>query len=156
MSAVEQLYSADIVEIVLDLPFPPSTNRIWRGNGKNVYRAPKYIAWQQQADMSVMAKRQFPRRKISGPFSIHIALNDSNRGDGDNRIKAILDWCQSRDVVRNDSDCRRGEWIWVAPDQAPAGCRVTLRSLHTDQRDCTSAEKTLGRAAVTAHQGARS
>lgn len=131
MSAVEQLYAADIVEIVLDLPFPPSTNRIWRvgDHGRNVYRAPKYLKWQADADMAVMAHKQYPRRKIHGPFEIRIALNEQNRGDGDNRIKAVLDWCQSRDVIRNDSDCRRGEWIWVAPDHAPAGARVTLRSV---------------------------
>lgn len=131
MSAVEQIYSAAIVEIVLDLPFPPSTNKIWSFSGKGVYRTAKYLSWMQAADMGVMAAKQYPRRKIHGRFEAHILLNESlGTGDADNRIKATLDWLQSRDVIGNDKDCRRLLIEWVAPQLAPAGCRVILRSLH--------------------------
>ncbi len=79
--------------------------------------------------MTVMAARQFPKRKISGPYEMELLLSNEHRGDGDNRLKAVGDWLQSRDIIRNDSDCRRGSWAWVEPDQAPRGCRVILRSL---------------------------
>lgn len=122
---------ADSVEIVLDLPFPPSVNHIWRRGPKRVYRSARYLRWMENADAAVMAAKQYPRRKIVGPFEASILLSDgAGTGDADNRIKAVLDWCQSRDVIANDKHARELRIKWVAPDQAPAGCRVTLRSLH--------------------------
>ncbi len=125
---------ADSLEITLDLPMPPSTNRLWRSatvratRKTRYYKSPEYLGWCEQADITVMAARAFPKRKITGPFTIEIQLGNG-RGDGDNRIKALLDWLQSRDIIRNDSDCRRGSWAWVDPERAPRGCRVILRSL---------------------------
>src|SRR5271166_341372 len=119
---------ADSVETVIDLPMPPSTNRLWRSGRGRVYKSKQYLDWMDAADAHVMASRQFPKRKITGPFTIHIALNTLEGGDGDNRIKAPLDWLQSRDIVRNDSDCVKGAWEWVEPARAPQGVRVTLRS----------------------------
>ena len=132
-AAVERPFGlpADSVEITLDLPFPPSTNRIWRNGYGKVYRANEYVAWCEEVDMAVLASKQYPKRKIQGPFAAEILLSRlAGKGDGDNRIKALLDWCQSRDIVRDDSDCRRGSWEWVEPERAPRGCRVILRSLH--------------------------
>lgn len=122
---------ADSLEIVLDLPFPPSTNHIWRRTSRKVYRSAKYLKWLDRADMQVIASRQFPRRKILGKFEAEILLNESSgTGDADNRIKAILDWAQSRDVIYDDKNCRRLVVAWVEHDRAPEGCRLTLRSLH--------------------------
>lgn len=118
------------VEIVLDLPIPTSTNRLYGRGRKSVHRSAEYVRWMEEADMTVMAAKQYPKRKIQGPFEAQILLSERHRGDGDNRIKAACDWLQSRDIVRNDSDCRRGSWAWVSPEQAPRGCRVILRSLH--------------------------
>ena len=118
------------LSITLDLPFPPSTNRIWRRSGGKIIKSKIYLDWLNAADMYVLSTRQFPKRKIHGPFRAAIRLNRDLRGrsDGDNRIKALLDWCQSRDLVRNDSDCLSGFWVWVDPLDAPEGCRITLWS----------------------------
>ncbi len=123
---------ADSVEITLDLPMPTSTNRLHaHGRKSGVYRTREYMDWIDAADMAVMASKQYPKRKIKGPFEVEILLSvAAPRADGDNKIKALLDWLQSRDVVRNDVDCRRGSWAWVEPSEAPKGCRVILRSLH--------------------------
>jgi crossover junction endodeoxyribonuclease RusA len=121
---------ADSIEIVLDLPMPPSTNQLWRNGRGHTYKSKKYQQWLAETDVSIMAAKQYPRRKIQGPFEFELLLSTEHRGDGDNRIKAALDWLQSRDVVRNDSDCRRGSWYWVEPERAPKGCRVVLRTLH--------------------------
>ena len=123
---------ADSVEITLDLPMPPSTNRIWRQGRGRTFKSAEYVRWAENADVAYMvarSERRGPFPKIHGPFEACILLTET-RGDGDNRIKALLDWLQSRDVVRNDSDCRRGSWAWVAAERAPKGCRVILRSLH--------------------------
>ncbi len=121
---------ADSVEITLDLPMPTSTNKIWRAGRGHVYRSKEYIAWQEHADMTVMASKQYPKRKLCGPYEMKLLLSIEHGGDGSNRIKALEDWLQSRDIIRNDSDCRRGSWAWVSPEEAPKGCRVILRSLH--------------------------
>lgn len=136
MSAVEQLYAADMVEIVLDLPVPPSVNRLWRASAddrRRVYRAPCYKQWLHEADALVIINRQGPRgRIIRGWFELHFAMSDGypHKGDLDNRLKAALDFLQSREYVANDKHARKITLEWVPPDQAPAGCRVTLRSLH--------------------------
>ena len=71
-----------------------------------------------------------PKQKIHGPFGCSIWLNrEIGRGDGDNRIKALLDWTQSRQLIRNDSDCQYGSWTWVDHEDAPEGCRLTLWSI---------------------------
>jgi Holliday junction resolvase RusA-like endonuclease len=116
------------LEIILDLPFPTSTNRLHSHRGNCVHSTKEYIAWQKNADAWVLLKRQYPKQRIVGPFEIEILLDNHHRGDGDNRIKAVLDWLQSREIIRNDIACRKGRWEWVPTDQAPVGCRVILRS----------------------------
>jgi crossover junction endodeoxyribonuclease RusA len=111
-------------EIVLDLPFPVSTNRLWRANRGRVHRSKAYIAWTEAADATVMASRQFPKKKIHGPFTAQIILNPAfGRGDADNHAKAPLDWCVSRGFVGDDRDCRRLTIEW---GEAEHGCRLIL------------------------------
>jgi len=119
---------ADSVEIVVDLPFPPSTNRIWRVRGHRVYRSKEYIEWCEAADMQIMASKQYPKRKINGPFEVHFAFKPGRAGmDLDNRLKAVLDYLQSRSIVADDKHCRRLTAEWREQEME---CRVTLRSLH--------------------------
>jgi Holliday junction resolvase RusA-like endonuclease len=65
-----------------------------------------------------------PKKRIEGPFTAHITLSQKVRGDIDNRIKGLLDFLQSREIIRNDSDCQRVTAEW---GEAEAGCRLTLR-----------------------------
>jgi Holliday junction resolvase RusA-like endonuclease len=123
------------LQIMLDLPTPTSTNRMYGRGRKGVHRTTEYVRWAEQADMVIMAGKQYPKTKITGPFAIEIFLSTESKGDGDNRIKALLDYLQSRDIVRNDVDCQCGRWEWVAPENAPAGCRVVLRAEETEGRD---------------------
>jgi crossover junction endodeoxyribonuclease RusA len=120
--------------IELDLPFPPSTNSIWRTGRGRTYLSSTYKRWKQDADATIMARTAGKpwHKPIEGPFSIAVLLNEKmgwKRKDGDNLVKAILDWLQSREVVANDKWCRKGTWEWVRPDRAPDGCRVVLMPL---------------------------
>jgi Holliday junction resolvase RusA-like endonuclease len=113
---------------VIALPFPPSTNRIWaRGGHGNVTLSKDYRAWKEAADKFVLFTGDWRRaKKIPGPFRAEIILDRSERkraGDLDNRIKAVLDWCQSRELIRNDRDLERLGAAW---GEAPHGCLVTL------------------------------
>ena len=122
---------AESIEIIIDLPIPTSANRIWRHSRGHVYQSKEYATWQKECDTTVLINRQYPRQRIAGPFEfcIYLARNSQN-SDGDNRVKAALDWLQSREIIRNDRDCQKGRWEWVPTAEAPLGCRVHLRSLH--------------------------
>lgn len=114
--------------VVIDLPYPPSINRIWRANKagpQHVSKSPEYRAWLRHADQITLATAQFRGLKtIMGPFEAKIVLK-RQRGDLDNRAKGVLDWLQSRLVVADDKFCERLVMEW---GEAPAGCRVTVKA----------------------------
>lgn len=119
--------------IAVDLPVPPSTNSLWRQNGGNtrshVYLSPKYKAWKKSADMAVIAAGTLRGFKtIRGAFEVRIVLErqQAQRGDLDNRIKSVLDWAQSREIIANDKHCQRivAEW-----GEAHMGCRLIVKEL---------------------------
>lgn len=113
--------------VVIDLPIPTSTNRIWRAHkaGKTrVSMSPQYLAWKKEADALTMASGVFRGLKtIRGKFEAVIIIRRC-AGDLDNRAKGVLDWLQSRCVVENDMHCERLTLAW---GEAPTGCRVTVR-----------------------------
>lgn len=132
MSAVEQLYSKDIVEVVLDLPVPPSVNKLRRGDtgpGARLRRA-----FYQQADMHIMAARGRTReplqvRRLLGPYEATIQISEKlSKADLDNHVKCLIDYAVSREFVPNDSPryLRRLVVEWGCPIN---GARVTLRSI---------------------------
>lgn len=112
--------------IIIDLPMPPSVNRIWRANRagpKAVSISPEYAAWKRHADGMALSMAQFRGLKtIVGPFEAKIVLR-RQRGDLDNRSKGVLDWLQSRGVIADDKYCERLVLEW---GDAPTGCRVTV------------------------------
>lgn len=114
--------------IIIDLPLPPSINRIWRANraGKNkVSKSKEYVSWQKSADVLAQSTGQFRGLKmIVGPFEAHIVVKRV-RGDLDNRLKGVLDWLQSRGVIADDKYLEKFTMEW---GDAPAGLRVTLRA----------------------------
>lgn len=114
-------------DIEVHLPMPPSVNRIWRANkagSKRVSTSQEYRNWRAHADILAISMRALHGvKKIQGPFEAHIVIK-RGRGDLDNRIKGVLDWAQSRELVRNDSDCQK---LLVEYGDAPHGCKLTLR-----------------------------
>lgn len=132
MSAIEQIIPYAPRQIVLDLPFPPSLNSIWRrGKHKGMYLSPAYRAWKRTADATCIAKRIFQRLHIiTVPFEATILLNaDAGQGDVDNRIKCLLDYAQRIEIIKNDKLCRKVTAEWVTPSRAPFGCRLILQEL---------------------------
>lgn len=125
-------------DIVIDLPFPPSINRIWRASAviksgsQKVYLAPTYKAWKSEADALLMTQRGWMMRRLTGDFAAQIDLCPPKghvRGDLDNRIKAVLDFLQRATIVANDKHCQRVLAQWVKPEEAPHGCRVTVKPM---------------------------
>ena len=113
------------MQIVIDLPFPTSTNRIWRPGVRRLFASPEYAGWKREAHgmyWQQYAKKR-PQRLENFHISIVLDARKRPRCDGDNRIKAVLDFCQSAGLVANDRDCDGGSWAW---GEAPSGCRVVL------------------------------
>ncbi len=120
----------------MDLPFPVSANELWtviKDNGKGVIgRSRRYRAWRDKAHMAVIANGCW-RKRVAMPahFTAAILLSRDHRarGDVDNRIKPVLDWAQSVELVKNDSLCEGVTARWVEPAEAPHGARLILRSI---------------------------
>lgn len=112
---------------VVDLPVPPTLNRIWRVGNKRIYRSPEYLAWQKQADAHAMAQR-LKIVTIEGMFTAEIGIDPvATEADLDNvGTKALFDWAQSRELIRDDRHCVAYSVKWVSTVDAPAGCRMIL------------------------------
>lgn len=129
--------------IAVDLPLPPSVNRIWRATraGKHkVSRSPQYRAWINQADKLALALAALRGIKmIRGRFAAIITLPLDQRlianpdadppFDIDNRSKGVLDWAQSRGLIANDRRCMTLTIRWGKTSEAPYGCRLMLTEM---------------------------
>jgi crossover junction endodeoxyribonuclease RusA len=93
--------------IALDLPWPPSVNRIWRN--VVIKGRPRTLlsedgrAYFERAAMAVLVQRK--GRKIAGRIAVEITLHAPTRAqlDIDNRAKAILDACTQGGLWADDN-----------------------------------------------------
>lgn len=112
---------------VIDLPLPPSANRIWKRTATGMARSKAYRNWLKHADTLVMAMGSYRGAKtIHGKFDAQIDLKSDLQGDPDNQVKAILDWAQSRMLITNDKNLRDMYLRSGRKDTAPCGVRLTL------------------------------
>ena len=119
----------ELITITIDLPYPVSTNRIWRYGKGRVYRSELYKEWMADADAHALTQLRGARPMIRGMFDAHIYLSqEGGRLDIDN-IKCLLDWAQSRRLISNDKHCHRLTIERIAAENAPAGCRLILREM---------------------------
>lgn len=88
----------------LFLPWPPSTNRLWRAVGRGrAVKALNYRLWQKEAGAAVMMQRPVP---IACPVAVTIRLTPPNKReyDIDNRVKALLDLIVSHGLIKSDGN----------------------------------------------------
>lgn len=127
------------IVIVVDLPLPPSVNRIWQRNKagkKKVSRSPAYTRWIKAADALVMATGAHKGVKtIRGPFNALIELSRAKLseigGDPDNRVKAILDYAQRIALIANDRNAEETRVRKADHENCPYGARLTLTEVIT-------------------------
>lgn len=124
--------------ITVDLPFPPSVNKVWRigrnrKTGKRfVYRSKPYITWLKCADAEWLAQK--PRgmfQTIVGPFTARIMLSrpDKRRRDDSNYHKAVMDWAQRAGIIKDDANSIETRSGWVTDEEAPMGMRLIISSV---------------------------
>lgn len=112
--------------MILDLPMPPSVNRIWKVSAKrggNVYASPTYRKWMKTCLMMCFETR-WHKTPIKGPFEVLITLDSTKRrGDADNYTKAPIDFLHRSGITEDDRLCEK---LGVEWGLAPMGCRVTV------------------------------
>ncbi len=87
--------------ISLEIPAPPSVNRIWRkGLAQNIYKNALYQDWLGHAGW--VLRSQNPG-SIAGRVVILISIEHIKTADIDNRIKALFDLLVLEKVIENDN-----------------------------------------------------
>jgi len=91
--------------VMLELPAPISTNKLWRPIKRNssaaMVKSQEYLNWISEAGYKLNAQRP---GMVVGHFALHLWIG-SSRIDLDNAIKATLDLLQSQGVIENDRLC---------------------------------------------------
>lgn len=105
--------------VFLELPFPPSANRLTRHGvrgGKLVsYTNPDYASWRKEAEGMFWQQKRDAGTPIDGAFTYHLTLDETRwpkASDGDNRAKAPLDFLQAMGLIKNDKYAASGTWSW--------------------------------------------
>ena len=111
--------------VVLDLPFPISTNRLWRPAAGRMVKTARYRTWRRAAGNEI--NRQRPGR-IEGAFHCRITLELKlgRKIDGDNGVKCVLDALQENGVI--DNDCLATETT-VEWSKTVTGAHVVLTAV---------------------------
>lgn len=116
------------VDIVLDLPVPPSVNRTRRIDWKAVRI---FTAWKNVADAYVFCAK----RRENDPviftriprFELLIVISEVHtKMDLDNGLKALIDYLKRIELIEDDSP-KHLRKLTVTWGLAPHGCRVTVR-----------------------------
>lgn len=116
--------------IVLDLPAPPSVNKLRKIDWMSRGYARK---WRAAADKYVLAAKvrtvdPIRLRRIKR-FELLIVLSERHtRVDLDNCLKCLIDYLRYIELIENDAQCNMRRLI-VEWGDAPEGCRVHVRGL---------------------------
>ena len=106
--------------ISFTVPFPPSTNALFRGRR---FKTAAYKYWRIEAGLAVIV--QNVPKLPPGDVSVEIALPHGFRlGDIDNRIKAVLDSIVDMQIISDDRFVCDLRIYWEHGGNA---CRVTIR-----------------------------
>lgn len=134
---------ADSIEFTLDLPVPPSVNKLRKitQDGRKLLKAYKaqadihvVLEWRNRHHKNDTERFKLPIRKLTGQFEAVIQFgDDSSNMDADNLIKTVMDFAVSREFVKDDGKkyMRR---VMVEYRDDMSGCKLKLRSLHEGSR----------------------
>jgi Holliday junction resolvase RusA-like endonuclease len=121
------------MQTTIDLPPPPSVNRIRRLNKAEMHY---YARWLDACSRTVthqwaQAKMRGASRPNFGDARVHVTvlLNEKMKlRDADNALKSCLDYLRRIEIIRDDSKqyVRRITVEWVEPKDAPEGARLTV------------------------------
>lgn len=94
-------------DIILLLPEPPSTNKLFReisiGGKPRRVRTSDYNKWREAA--SVAVAQQSAADRIEGNYRLRLTVPKQRQRDLSNNLKAVEDLLQMAGVIRNDLAC---------------------------------------------------
>ena len=90
--------------LVLTLPEPPSTNRLF-GVSKTGQRYPSraYKAWIKEAGWQIRIQRV---KAVTGPYEVQIEISSISGLDADNAVKALADALVKMKITDDDRHCK--------------------------------------------------
>lgn len=106
-----------------DLPVPPSSNNMFFNTGRGRAVTPEYKAWKMEAGQMLRRQGIVP---FIGRAEVVIDIDDTVRGDADNRTKACLDVLVAHGVLRDDSK-KYVKRVSVGWETGIGACRVTVK-----------------------------
>ncbi len=103
------------------LPRPPSVNGLFISAGKFRVKSPAYRMWIEQAEKHLLIQRI---KRILGPVSIALVVEDQGRGDLDNLYKSVSDLLVKHGIIEDDARLvvRKISMEWGAV----SGCEVEI------------------------------
>ena len=106
----------------LNLPYPPSANRLWRYGQGRAYKSAEYTNWLIAAGLQVRAQRP---EQVKGHYTLHIwaVRPDNRRRDIGNLEKPISDLLQSVGVIENDCLAKKIVMEW---DEDPGAEEISV------------------------------
>ena len=116
--------------ITLDLPAPPSVNKLRRIDWVNHGYARK---WRSKANMCVLVAKCRPADPLRlcriERFELHIMLSEKHtRVDLDNSLKCVIDYLVYIELIADDAQANMRK-LTVEWGNATEGCRITLEEL---------------------------
>lgn len=115
------------------LSVPTSTNCLFTGTGKGKHKTADYTDWIAAAGGEIVAQRpKMPIKALpSGPYAVTVEISETDPGDIDNRMKAVLDLLVRMQITPDD------RWLWGQSSRRtrtiPSGkIRVVIRTVEPD------------------------
>ncbi len=95
--------------IQVTLPYPPSTNALWRMGKGRMYKSKKYTDWMVSCFAPLVSVPE-----IIEPVSVEMSVGrpDRRKRDLDNITKPILDALETHKVLENDCLVQRLLLYW--------------------------------------------
>jgi len=122
--------SATRKSTTLWLPFPISTNQLWRSGRGRVFKSSAYNTWISEADSAflIQKKRLQPIQTIECKFAVSIVLIIDRFGKQDvDNSKVLLDFLQRVNLITNDKNCFDYHITWGLVEGD--GCTIQIIEL---------------------------
>lgn len=124
MGADLHIITTPALTITLNLPIPPSVNRLRRIDWASNHTRQQYYL-RNDLFLTAYGPKPAPVRRIRGPYEITIQVPERSGLDLDNHVKPLIDYLVSREFVGGDSKRHLRKLVveWCA---SGAECHVTI------------------------------